>query len=483
MNRRAALKVIGASIAASLIVQATPATAFAEATDVEVLPEDSAGRRPNVLMIVLDDLNDWIGCLGGHPQVETPNMDRLARRGMLFTNAHCSAPLCNPSRVSMLTGMLPTTTGIWNNSQKLRDHQPDAITLPQYFRAYGYRAWGAGKIYHVWNDQMSWDTFFHQPVSAQPRQRPLNGIQELFLFDWGPLDARDPEMADSKTVDWVISQLDQAGSTPFFLAAGISATHMPLYAPQKYFEMYPPEDVEIPSVFDDDLDDVPQPGVAMALDMNRHKTILRYGKWQEIVASYLACITFADTLVGRLISALDRSPYADNTVIILTGDNGWHLGQKQHWEKKTLWEESTHVPLIVVAPGLTEQNQRCARPVSLLDLYPTLLDICELEADPGLEGESLVDLLVDPTNPRERPAITLHGPGYCAARTENWRYICYGADSDDELYDHTDDPHEWTNLAQDPAYRRVKAKLKRWTEPYMDSMQQLDDVSLPIILR
>lgn len=432
-------------------------------------------NRPNVLFIAVDDLNDWTGCLGGHPQAYTPNLDSLAARGVLFTRAYCAAPACNPSRVALMTGIAPYRSGIYHNPMPWRPVLPDAVTLAQHFMQNGYKVMGSGKIFHgAYPDPASWEIYWPsktrtRPSDPLPPMRPLNGIPNTGHFDWGPLDVDDTAMGDYQVVRWVCERLMEEHDRPFFLACGIFRPHLPWYVPRKYFERFPLEDIQLPVVKEDDLEDIPPAGVKMARPQGDHRKVLQYKQWKNAVQGYLASIYFMDTLLGQLIDTLDRSPYANNTIVVLWSDHGWHLGEKQHWRKFALWEEATRVPLIFVVPegisrlvpGGTPSGGRCGRTVSLLDIYPTLAELCGLPPRPGLDGRSLVRLLRDPNADWSRPAITTHGYKNHAVRTERWRYIRY-ADGSEELYDHEKDPYEWNNLAGNPDYARIKEELARW---------------------
>jgi arylsulfatase A-like enzyme len=428
-----------------------------------VAKEGAAGfPRPNVLFIAIDDLNDWIGCLAGHPDTRTPNIDRLARRGVLFTHAYCSAPACNPSRASLLTGILPSTSGVYHNDQPWRPVMPKAITLPQHFMAHGYHVVGRGKIFHgAYPDPTSWHEYIARGPDPMPPGRPLNGIPKTAHFDWGPVDVSDEEMDDVKVVKWAINYLNRKHDRPFFLGCGLFRPHLPWYVPRKYFDMYPPEKVTLPNVKEDDLDDVPPVGRQMARPQGDHRKVVETNNWRKAVSAYLACIRFTDTNVGRLLDSLDRSPYASNTVIVLWGDHGWHLGEKLHWRKFALWEEATHAPLIVADPRLGKAATQCERTVSFIDIYPTLVELCGLSPIKELEGVSLAPLLKKPSAPWERPALTTHGRNNHSVRSERWRYIRY-RDGTEELYDHANDPLEWTNLAGKPEFAEVKEKLAHW---------------------
>jgi arylsulfatase A-like enzyme len=446
MNRRSFLASIGAAGAAS-----------------------GAASRQNVLFIPVDDLNDWIGCLGGHPDTRTPNFDRLARRGTLFTNAHCAAPLCNPSRAALMTGIRPSTSGVYQNPQPWRQAAAlqNAVTLPQHFMANGYFVAGGGKTYHdSYPDPASWQEYFpsktqQKPEDPMPPGRPLNGIPNTAHFDWGPVDVPDSKMGDSQVVDWAIGQLRKPHRQPFFLACGLFRPHLPWYVPPKYFDLFPLNSITLPNVKPDDLDDIPPLGRKMARPEGDHKKVIDHGQWRKAVQGYLASIAFTDAMLGRLLDAFEDSPHARNTTVVLWSDHGWHLGEKLHWRKFALWEEATHNVLMISSPGLTRPGTRCRRTVSLMDVYPTLIDICGLPARAGLEGVSLAPLLKDPGAKWDRPAVTTYGRNNHSVRSEKWRYIRY-SDGTEELYDRENDEMEWTNLASKPELAPVKKDLTRW---------------------
>jgi len=425
-----------------------------------------AADKPNVLFIAVDDLNDWIGVLSGHPQSVTPHIDRLAARGMLFTRCYCAAPACNPSRAALMTGIRPSTSGVYHNSQPWRAGLPQAVTLPQHFMAHGYRALGSGKIYHGrFPDPPSWNTFFpsktkQKPSDPLPKKRPLNGIPQTAHFDWGPLDVDDSQMGDVQVADWVIQQLGRKQPGPFFLACGIYRPHLPWYVPRKYFDRFDLDGIQLPATRDDDLQDVPAAGIKMARPDRDHARVLKHKQWPQAVRGYLASISFADTQVGRVLDALDASRYADNTIIVFWTDHGWHLGEKHHWRKFTLWEEATRTPMVIVAPGVAG-GSRCGQPVNLLDIYPTLIELCGLPPRAELEGVSLSPLLNDATARWDRPSLTTHGRNNHAVRSVRYRYIRY-ADGSAELYDHDVDPQEWHNLAGQPELKSVQARLAAW---------------------
>ncbi len=435
------------------------------------LRESSAAERPNVLFIAVDDLNDWIGCLGGHPDGQSPNIDALASRGLLFEKSYCSAPACNPSRVALLTGMRPSTTGVYVNPQPWRPVLKDAVTLPQHFIANGYHAVGCGKIFHGrYDDDASWHEYLKKGGDPKPSKKVLaDPHSKAGGIVWGVLDVEDSEMNDYRMADYAIDYLQQSHDKPFFLACGIYRPHMPWQVPRAYYNLFPPEKVTLPKVLAGDLDDVPPAGVRMARPQGDHATIQKTDNWRYAVQAYLASIKFADAQVGRLIKALDESEYGKNTIIVLWGDHGWHLGEKEHWRKFSLWEEACRAPLMIVAPGVTQAGTRSPRTVDFVDLYPTLSELCGLPIGDHLDGDSLVPLLKNPNADWSTPALTTHGIGNHSVRSERWRYTRY-ANGDEELYDHNADPLEWKNLASDPKLKSMKADLARWI-PIKDTQE------------
>jgi choline-sulfatase len=436
----------------------------------------TAGQPPNILFIAIDDQNDWIGHLGGHPLVKTPHLDALAARGTTFTNAHCQAPLCNPSRASLLVGLRPSSTGIYGLAPSFRAVPALAarLTLPQYFAAHGYRTAGDGKIFHQGTRSGGKDTTAdfqetggHGGVGAKPPQKlvPATPAVSHPAMDWGvwPPDNDDTVKGDYAVASWAIEQLESAPhDKPFFIAAGFFLPHVPCYATQKWFDLYPDDDSLLPAVRDNDRDDTPRFSWYLHWDLPepRLSQVQAMGQWRNLVRSYLACTSFVDAQIGRLLAALEASGHADDTIVVVWGDHGWHLGEKAITGKNSLWERSTRVPLIFAGPGVTA-GQRCGRPVELLDIYPTLVELADLPPRADLEGLSLVPLLKDATAARERPAITTHNQNNHAVRSERWRYIRY-ADGSEELYDMQADPHEWHNLALQADRAEVVAEHRKW---------------------
>jgi len=435
----------------------------------------NAKPRPNILFIAVDDLNDWVGHLGGHPQSKTSNIDRLAQTGITFTKAYCSAPLCNPSRVSLLTSIEPSKSGVFGNGEKFREKLPRAVTLMQHLRKNGYIARGGGKIFHGYNrpgDTASWDDYF------RAKRSKLNHIRRDKLppeawAPWGPLDNEDSDLSDTKVVNWAISELNKNQDKPFFLACGFSKPHLPWYVPKKYFDLHPLDKIILPKTRDDDRDDLPAFGKKLAREVHDvsgarnfaehgedHDMVLKHNQWPRAVQSYLATISYVDHQIGRLMQALKNSPYEENTIVVLWGDHGWHLGEKQHWRKHALWETTTRTTLIIHVPGKFVSGKQCDRPVSLIDLYPTLLELSGVPKRTDLDGKSIVPLLKNPEREWTRPVLTTFGKGNHTVRTERWRFIEYH-DGGQELYDHNQDANEWNNLAANPLHASVIQRLQK----------------------
>lgn len=469
--------------------------------------------KPNVLFIAVDDMNDWIGCLKGHPQALTPNMDRLAARGMLFKNAHCAAPACNPSRAAVFSGRMPNVTQVWSNrSGSIEKLYPAAKLLPVAFSASGYRTLGTGKLLHSkakahFDEYLSveqrWSPFKDKKTvnytkeellskgTDNPRHVTLDSLGQTVVlplnrmpsdrrpdtdggesFDWGGFDVPDSDFGDTQITDWAIGKLGQKRDKPIFLGVGYYRPHIPLYAPKRFFDRFKNDPGKLPPYQADDLDDVSDLGRKWALEAvtaGSHATVVKYKQWSRAVEAYLACITYVDYEIGRLLDALDKSDAADNTLIVLWSDHGWQLGEKDHWGKWTGWERSTRVPLIVVpaknqAAQFASAGSVCEQPVSLIDLYPTLVELCGVKGPEGLDGDSLVPLLRDPQADYRTTTLTMFDEGNASIRDRRWRYIRYN-DGSEELYDLKSDPNEWSNLApvekHDEAKRSLARKLDR----------------------
>jgi len=423
--------------------------------------------QPNVLLIAIDDLNDWVGCLGGHPDGHSPNIDRLARRGTLFTNAHCQAPICNPSRTSIMYGLRPSTTGIYMNAPKpwTVEALKDRVTMPRHFAANGYLTFTTGKIYHGSGlPQGDFDVVGPRPgqrIKHDARLIPPTKDGAKGLWDFGGQSYDEKLFQDYADASWGIDVINRhgEGAKPFFLTIGFYRPHVPLYAPSRIFRDIPIESVDLPPFRDDDRDDVPKIawGLTKAPAAPPHDWFVTSGNWQKAVQSYLACIRWTDEQVGRLLKALDASPHAKNTIVVLYSDHGFFLGEKQRWAKQSLWERATRVPFIISAPGLP-RGAKCSRPVELLSIYPTLIDLCGIKRRDDLEGVSLRPLMKDSKAKWPHLALTTHGRNNHAVRGDSLRYIQY-QDGSEELYDLTEDPNEWTNLAANPQYAKQKAEL------------------------
>jgi arylsulfatase A-like enzyme len=414
--------------------------------------------RPNVLFIAVDDLNHWVGYLHRNPQTITPNIDRLAKRGVRFTRSYCAAPACNPSRAALMSGLRPSTSGVYENNDEWRQAISSDLPLTTTFRRAGYHVAGAGKIYHGSYDRHEeWDDYLKSP-GVDPKPKGDKGVGSI---RFAPLDCEDDDLREWKIVGYGIEQLQKKHDKPFLLTIGLHKPHMPWDVPQKYYDMHPLDQIVLPKTIENDLADLPAAGVKMAKPDGDHARMLESGRWKEAVQGYLAAITYADAMIGRLLDALDKSPYRDNTIIVLWGDHGWHLGEKQHWRKFALWEEATRAPLIWVAPGVTQPGGVCERTVDFMSVYPTLTDLCGIETPGHVEGPSIRPLLADPQAEWNQPAVTTHGRGNHAVRSEGWRLIRY-ADGSQELYDETADPYEWKNLAGEPAHADRISELARY---------------------
>jgi len=456
-----------------------------------LLSTTAQAEKPNILFIAIDDQNDWIGHLGGHPLAKTPHLDALAERGTTFLNAHCNAPLCNPSRTSLLIGLRPTTTGIYGLSPWFRTVPgfEDRVSLPQHFAAAGYETLAVGKIFHAGSGAPGAGgkgkgkgkanqgaTAPEGPVEFQVRgPNPAVGVKppkklippapmgDHPAMDWGVFPHKDEDKGDYQVATWAIEKIEASQpDKPFFLATGFFLPHVPCYATQKWFDLYPDDDSVLPGIKRDDRDDTPR--FSWYLHWNlpepRLKWVEENDQWRNLVRSYLACTSFVDAQIGRVLEALEKKGIAENTIVVVWGDHGWHLGEKGITGKNTLWDRGTKVPLIFAGPGVNA-GQRCTQPAELMDIYPTLIELAGVAKRDDLEGLSLVPQLQKAETKRERPAITSHNQGNHGVRSENWRYIRY-ADGSEELYDMRKDPQEWTNLASDPAFAEVIAEHKKW---------------------
>jgi arylsulfatase A-like enzyme len=470
LNRRTFLK----WSAAGAVAAAMPESG----RDVQMLGRFTAtpAKKLNILMIFIDELNTWIEPLAGHPQARTPNLMRLAQMGIVFENAYSPAPQCNPGRTAIMTGLRPSSSGIYENNVCFRD-KPDLkerLTLPQFLQKNGYKTLTGGKVFHLpqgkFADPQSWDVMFQQrcgtPAPAKDKQyaHRLNGKFSSSYYnsaiDWAPL-----EVDASKTEDWKTAQLagkllQEKHNKPFFLTCGFFRPHLPWYVPSAYFDMHPADKIVTPSYRRDDLDDIPMAGRRLAGGSD-FRLIRDNGLWNNAIQGYMASVSFADACVGQVLDALEAGPYKNDTIIVLCGDHGFHLGEKDHLEKNTLWEAATHTPLMVVAPGLTSEGSRCSQPVSLLDIHATLMELAETPSRKDIDGRSLVPLLDNPDKEWNYPVLMTARYNNHAVRDSRYRYIRY-SDGSEELYDHAADPNEWTNLVPREQYRPIKDQLALW---------------------
>lgn len=421
----------------------------------------AAESKPDVLFIAVDDLNDWTSYLGGHPQTKTPNIDRLVARGTAFTNSHCAAPACNPSRAALMSGLRPWQTGIYTNGDPAQGVLKDVITINRHFLANGYTTLGGGKIYHGYGSEGrtdSWTKWEGLFPSISEHEENMTGLDRGH-FDWGPVSGKTSEMGDYKATDWAIDRLkNEPTDKPLFLALGYIKPHLPWYVPKEYFDRFPLADIKLPVTKEHDLDDVPKAGVKMAGPEGDHAAVVKADQWKKGVQAYLATISFLDDQVGRLLDGLDQSPRKDKTIIMWWTDHGWNLGEKEHWRKFALWEETTRTSMAIVAPGVTKAGTTCEAPVDYTNMYPTICELTGLSVPEHVKGASLMPLLKDPAAKWDGVAVCTHGKGNHAVRDAQWRYIRY-ADGSEELYDHSKDPYEWTNLAGEVGMSEIKAKL------------------------
>jgi arylsulfatase A-like enzyme len=444
----------------------------------------SPTKKRNVLLISVDDLNDWVGCLGGHPQAKTPNIDAIADRGTLFANAHCQSPVCNPSRASLLTGRYPHSTGIYFLSPGYQSAPvlKGVKTMPERFADDGYEVMGVGKIFHNRGNQVFAKVGSYGGSMGGFGPRPENKISQPHghpLWDWGAFPERDEQMPDYSVANWAIERIQKQYDKPFFLAVGFWRPHVPMFAPKKWFDLHPRDQIKLPAIQQNDNDDIS----SYAWDLTNvnhvsptHKWVKEAGQWDHAVQSYLASTSFVDHQLGRVLKALQASEHRDNTVIVLFADHGFHLGEKERWAKRTLWEDGTRVPLIVVDPA-RKGGQVSTKPAELIDIFPTLLALCGLPANPTQEGQSLTVLLDDPqASEWHHPAITSFGPGNHAVRSERYRYIHYN-DGSEELYDHSSDPHEWHNLIRNG--KAVRANLAPVLQQHRDHLPKKQHALLP----
>jgi arylsulfatase A-like enzyme len=446
-----------------------------------------AADRPNVLFMMVDDLNTDVGFLGDM-DAKTPHLDRLAEQGTVFKNAHCAAPICGPSRNSLLTGIYPHKTGLYGLDPLFRevDDLKNLVALPQLFRENGYSAPCVGKIYHTKPDPESFDKFYGWFGAFGPfPENPIHLDPDLPVhpyYDWGPF-LTEPETADAQVAQTAVRLIKKAAETeqPFFLSVGFFRPHCPLYAPQEWFDKHPLDTIEPATDQSDDLADIP----AYAKKLVNYQERQTYSKWlrdghsASFLQAYRACVSFSDHCAGKVLAALEETGLADNTIVVLCGDHGVHNGRKNLWYKRTLWNASTQVALVIKAPG--RRPRRIQTAVGLIDIYPTLCELAGLEPPQPLDGRSLVNLM-DGEKETRPPALTSHGPGNFSLQDERWHYIRY-ADGSEELYDRSADPQERTNLAGEPESEDIIARFAPFvpetSEPFAPGSAGLASPAFP----
>lgn len=425
-------------------------------------------RRRNVLFISIDDLNHWVFSSAAHlPRPLCPNLRVLAQRATTFTNAHCAAPACNPSRTAVMTGIAPHKSGVYLNDQEWRTSPvlEAGKTLPGLLRTLGYEVLGCGKLFHSDPDPASWDAYWPSkgkvfPGSPMPPKRdlPLSGLNLFPPMDWGPLDVSVEEMGDWQLAQWASRKLSEPRERPLFLGCGFVKPHLPWYVPREFFELYDAVELPDPPPIQPQ-DELPKEARSLIDTARDHLVLSDHLLWRRAVTGYLAAISFTDRCLGVVLKALEESGRRDETLVIVWSDHGFHFGEKGHWRKFSLWEEATRSPLLFVDPDQSQETVN-NEPVSLLDITPTVLDLLELPALSAHSGESLVPLLAGRSARHRKPVVTTHGFGNHSVRTRRWRYTQYRGGGR-ELYDHRDDPHETVNLALRPAFSSTCHSLGR----------------------
>ncbi len=441
-----------------------------------------AADRPNVVMIAIDDLSDYVSILQNHPGIKTPNFDRLAKRSVNFTRAYCASPLCNPSRVAVVTGLPPHQTGIYQLSDLMSKSEPvmSSVALEEQFKRHGYDTYLTGKYYHAkeshwWPDERldaMW-TERKPPFSDHGPNEGNNKVMGKGVLAIGPAPGGMASMPDvailKNTQDWLAARHDK----PFFLVNGISKPHLAFVVPREFFDLYPLDSIVLPEVPENDWSDIPPSVRTNFLGKGDLEAFAKVRKakdgWKEVMQAYLASISFCDWVLGQILDALDASAYADNTIIVLWSDHGYHIGEKDRLHKRALWTQTSRTPFLISVPGMVTAGKSCTAPVSLLDIYPTLNELCGLEqkVPQALAGHSLAPLLQNPEQDWPHVALTSHGEGNAAVTDVRYHFIRY-ADGSEELYDHQTDPREYVNLAPQPESKRIIDRLsaalpKTWT--------------------
>jgi len=446
-------------------------------------------NRPNILMICIDDMNDWVGFLGGHPQTITPHMDKLAAKGVNFTNAYCTSPGCSPSRNALLFGVEPHHSGLYPfyNINNIEQGVIDSYTsLPLLFRNNGYTTCGITKVFHNPDNEYLQDSTWSEYNSYSDNNIQLLKEKGYYPEPYNQRLVACPgsnsldDFMDYKSAKHAVGFIEKTHEKPFFLSVGFIRPHTPFIAPEENYDRFN-FPIEPPVIKADDLNDIPIAGQSNA-QIYAEMPIRKDQAWEKLRRGYLACINFIDDNVGRVLTALDNSPYADNTIIVLWSDHGFHLGEKRTFSKFSLWNEGTRTPFIIYDPrGQNGNGKNCSEPVGLINIYKTLCDLTGIKAPNYVDGMSLVPWLENPDKKKERPAMTTWGRGNYTLRTKEWRYTRY-FDGSEELYSEINDPNEWTNLAKCPQYDKLMKELaEKWlpkTEaPQVTSGRMLYNVS------
>lgn len=427
------------------------------------LQTSHAEERMNVLVLIADDLNTWIlekpERYAG--KVVAPNIEKLGDSGVVFKHAYAASPICVPSRTSMWSGVSPYKSGIYHNQTNIKKSESlkTAVSLFNCFKDAGYDLYGYGKITHGWDGDDAWVEKQGHKRDPAPPGAPIQSVGGGEQ-DWGVIHLAEKDMNDTLGADKAIAILEKKHEKPFFLAYGTFNPHMPWYVPQKYFDMFPLEEVTTPPLNANDFDDIPPLGDRVVAGKRKFtQSVIKAGLHKSAVQAYLATTAYVDAQHGRVLDALAKSPYKDNTIVILISDHGFHLAEKDNWQKSTLWEEATNAMFIARVPGMTKPGGVSTRCISLQDLYPTLLELCKIAKPDHVDGKSVVPLLKDPRTPWESTAITYIFDQYASIRTEQYRYIRY-KEGQQELYDHAKDLNEWKNEVDNPAYAEVLKDLQ-----------------------
>ncbi|WP_460515048.1 sulfatase [Cyclobacterium sediminis] len=427
----------------------------------------SQQNRPNILMIAVDDLNNFVGGMG-HPDAITPNMDKLIKNGLLFTKAQCQSPMCSPSRTAIMTGLRPSTTGIYgfiddNDIKETNKATKDAKMMHQYFKEHGYYTMGIGKIYHKHAPKHIFDESGGRANGFGPyATQNFHWDKKRTSTDWGPFPAEDKQMPDYHTAAWAAERLNRTYDQPFFLSVGFLRPHVPWYVPKKWFDLYDTAKLTLPPYLETDREDLPP--IALEIDdlpmMPTTEWALANGQWKNILQGYLASVSFVDHYIGKVLKTLEQSPHAKNTIVVLWSDHGYRLGEKNTFAKVALWNSATAAPLIYAGPGIPK-GEKVKTPVELFSIYPTLADLAKLPKPKNIEAESIYPLVKNPKLKWDKPAIVTWARNNHAIVTKEYRYIHY-EDGAEELYAVEEDPNEWYNLADRQGYEGIKKRLAQY---------------------